>query len=187
MAVRIPCESTLSGGDGVCVTPENGTQVSGRVESNLEGILTVTVEDKDFSTGAEVTVTNGEGAFIGSGTLEIHSPWNVVAYSGRIAQIHVGTGDSVKAGKLLITLEDTDHTAQFESLSRQRREYESLMLELFQMYQTEEITAPALDALFGGHMAARAVRYFLLVLAVGIVWPLTFPRFAKLGRKDESA
>jgi undecaprenyl-diphosphatase len=44
-----------------------------------------------------------------------------------------------------------------------------------------------LDALFGGHMVARAVRYFLLVLAVGILWPLTFPRFAKLGRKDESA
>ena len=43
-----------------------------------------------------------------------------------------------------------------------------------------------LNALFGGHMAARALRYFLLVLTVGIVWPLTFPWFAKLGRKDES-
>lgn len=43
-----------------------------------------------------------------------------------------------------------------------------------------------LNALFGGHMAARAMRYFLLVLTVGIVWPLTFPWFAKLGRKDES-
>ena len=50
----------------------------------------------------------------------------------------------------------------------------------------EGLKAP-LDALFGGHMAARALRYFLLVLAVGIVWPLTFPQFAKLGRKDESA
>lgn len=43
-----------------------------------------------------------------------------------------------------------------------------------------------LEALFGRHMAARAVRYFLLVLTVGIAWPLTFPWFAKLGRKDES-
>lgn len=41
-----------------------------------------------------------------------------------------------------------------------------------------------LDALFGGHMAARAVRYGAVVLAAGIVWPLTFPRFAKLGRKE---
>ena len=43
-----------------------------------------------------------------------------------------------------------------------------------------------LEPLFGGHMAARAMRYFLLVLTVGIVWPMTFPWFAKLGRKDES-
>ncbi len=41
-----------------------------------------------------------------------------------------------------------------------------------------------LDAIFGGHMTARSIRYFLLVLAVGIAWPLTFPRFSKLGRKD---
>ena len=50
----------------------------------------------------------------------------------------------------------------------------------------EGLKAP-LDTMFGGHMTARAVRYFLLVLVAGIVWPLTFPRFAKLGRKDETA
>ena len=49
----------------------------------------------------------------------------------------------------------------------------------------EGLKAP-LDAVFGGHMAARAIRYFALVLVAGIVWPLTFPRFAKLGRKDEA-
>lgn len=41
-----------------------------------------------------------------------------------------------------------------------------------------------LDSLFGGHMIARGLRYLVLVLVAGIVWPLTFPRFAKLGRKD---
>ena len=41
-----------------------------------------------------------------------------------------------------------------------------------------------LEALFGGHMVSRAVRYALVVLAAGIVWPMTFPWFAKLGRKD---
>ena len=41
-----------------------------------------------------------------------------------------------------------------------------------------------LNILFGGHTAARAVRYMAVVLMAGIVWPLTFPRFAKLGRKD---
>ena len=37
-----------------------------------------------------------------------------------------------------------------------------------------------LDALFAGHMAARGVRYFLVVLVAGIVWPMTFRWFQKL-------
>ncbi len=41
-----------------------------------------------------------------------------------------------------------------------------------------------LELLFGGHMAARAVRYFLIVVMAGIVWPLTFSWFAKLGKKE---
>lgn len=41
-----------------------------------------------------------------------------------------------------------------------------------------------LDLLLGGHMAARAVRYFLIVVMAGIVWPLTFSWFSKLGKKE---
>ena len=38
-----------------------------------------------------------------------------------------------------------------------------------------------LETLFAGHLAARAVRYFLIVLAAGLLWPLTFPLFSRLG------
>ncbi len=38
---------------------------------------------------------------------------------------------------------------------------------------------PLCLALFGGHVAATALRYFLLVLFAGCLWPLTFPWFAK--------
>lgn len=48
----------------------------------------------------------------------------------------------------------------------------------------EGMRAP-LEALFAGHMTARAVRYFLIVVVAGIVWPLTFKWFARLGRKAE--
>ena len=41
-----------------------------------------------------------------------------------------------------------------------------------------------LDALFSGHMAARAIRYGLVAVAAGIVWPMTFPWFSRLGRKN---
>lgn len=48
----------------------------------------------------------------------------------------------------------------------------------------EGLRAP-LDALLAGHLAARAVRYFLIVVVAGIVWPLSFRWFGKLGRKGE--
>ena len=37
-----------------------------------------------------------------------------------------------------------------------------------------------LTLLFGNEYAARAVRYFLIVLFAGIIWPMTFRRFANL-------
>ena len=39
-----------------------------------------------------------------------------------------------------------------------------------------------LESIFAGHLAARAVRYFLIVLVAGILWPLTFRWFGKLGK-----
>ena len=41
-----------------------------------------------------------------------------------------------------------------------------------------------LPAAFGGHPAADAVRYFLVVLTAGAIWPVTFPWFARIGRKS---
>ena len=40
-----------------------------------------------------------------------------------------------------------------------------------------------LEAAFGA-LAGRAVRYFLIVVVAGILWPLTFKWFAKLGNKE---
>jgi hypothetical protein len=37
--------------------------------------------------------------------------------------------------------------------------------------------------MLAGHMAARAVRYFLVVTVAGMVWPLSFGWFARLGKE----
>lgn len=44
------------------------------------------------------------------------------------------------------------------------------------------LKAPLL-ALFGGHSVTHGVRYFIVILFAGIVWPMTFKFFAKLGKK----
>ena len=43
-----------------------------------------------------------------------------------------------------------------------------------------------IELIFGGHVIARGVRYFFVVVVAGVVWPLTFPWFSKLGRKEET-
>ena len=40
-----------------------------------------------------------------------------------------------------------------------------------------------LNALFGGSGVATAVRYFIMVLFAGAVWPLTFPLWEKVGKR----
>lgn len=40
-----------------------------------------------------------------------------------------------------------------------------------------------LELIFANHLVARAIRYFFVVLAGGVIWPLTFPWFSKLGNK----
>lgn len=49
----------------------------------------------------------------------------------------------------------------------------------------KEGTKSIFNAIFGDEMIARAVRYCLVVVTAGIVWPLTFKWFARLGKKEE--
>ena len=58
-----------------------------------------------------------------------------------------------------------------------------VVLGLLVVLAVKEGLRSPLDAIFGGHMAARAIRYFLVVLAAGGLWPLTFQWFSHLGRK----
>lgn len=45
------------------------------------------------------------------------------------------------------------------------------------------LKAPLL-ALFGGHSVAHGVRYFIVIFFAGILWPMTFKYFARLGKKS---
>ena len=48
----------------------------------------------------------------------------------------------------------------------------------------EGMRAP-LEWMFGGHIASRAARYFLVVVTAGTLWPMSFQWFAKLGKKEK--
>lgn len=61
-----------------------------------------------------------------------------------------------------------------------------ILLGLALVLAVKEGLRSPLETLFHGHLTARAVRYFLVVVVAGLLWPMTFRYFAKLGRKKET-
>lgn len=143
MAVDLETESTLAVDTAVTLTFSDGSESSGEVLRNLAGEMTVTAEDDGYTPGDTVVVTDGDGNEIGSGELYIYSPWNATAYAGTVKSVKVSEGDSLKAGKALMVLENVGYSAEYRQLIGQRQAYEELMLDLFRMYQSGVVTAPA--------------------------------------------
>lgn len=137
MAVSLEADTGYSAGDSLTVTLSDGTRIPGWVESNLDGILTITVEDTGYKVGETVTVED-----LGSGKLYIHNAWNATAFSGTIKSVAIKEEDTVSPGRTIMTLSDVNSNAAFEVLRAQHQEYEELMLELFRLYQSATITAP---------------------------------------------
>ena len=149
MAVKIQRESQLDAGETVCVVFPDGTETEGRVEQNLEGVLTITMDDIGFAVGVEVTVLTEDGDRLGKGNLYIFNQWNATAYSGTVSGILVKEGAKLYSGQEMIRLDNPGHTSEFQRLIDKRQEYEELMQELFKMYRTETIVAPC-DGIVSG-------------------------------------
>ena len=144
MCVTLTVSSQLIPGDSINVTLDSGKIVTGRVESNLNGELTVTIADNGYAVGDTVTL---EG--LGSGSLEIHNPWLATAFNGTVSQVNIRLEQTVSSGGSLFTLKDTDYTAQRELLAETHRDYEELLQKLLTWQDTGVITAPC-DGLVSG-------------------------------------
>lgn len=144
MGVTLTVSSQLIPGDSINVTLDSGKTVTGRVESNLNGELTVTIADNGYAVGDTVTL---EG--LGSGSLEIHNPWLATAFNGTVSQVNIRLEQTVSSGGSLFTLKNTDYTAQRELLAETHRDYEELLQKLLTWQDTGVITAPC-DGLVSG-------------------------------------
>lgn len=144
MSVTLTVSSQLIPGDSIPVTLDSGKTVTGRVESNLNGELTVTIADNGYAVGDTVTL---EG--LGSGSLEIHNPWLATAFNGTVSQVNIRLEQTVSSGGSLFTLKDTDYTSQRELLAETHRDYEELLQKLLTWQDTGVITAPC-DGLVSG-------------------------------------
>lgn len=149
MAVEIPSVSALATGDTVLVALEDGDPISGRVESNINGTLVVTVEDEGYAAGQKAQVTRTDGSILGTGSLSIHSAWNATAYTGVVSAVNAQKDRKVSSGTSLFTLTDTEFPAQRQALAAKHETYREKLQELMQMYDSGVITAPC-DGLVSG-------------------------------------
>ena len=149
MAVKIERKMDLPTGQSVEVMLSDKTVVTGRVESNLGGEIIITIEDKGYVIGEKATVFTNDSDRVGSGELYVHNPWTATAYSGTIQATNAKEETKVTSGTTLFTLTDTSYQGDLEYLSALHREYEELMQDLFEMYNSGTINAPCTGMVSG--------------------------------------
>lgn len=149
MAVEVEQKTALAAGDSILVTLADGKEITGRVESNLAGKLVVTLEDKGYAVGEQVQLATKEGESIGSGALYVHNAWAATGYSGTVQSVYAREESNTAEGNTLFVLTDTEYSGNVDHYSALHREYEKLLQELFQMYETEVLTAPC-DGIVSG-------------------------------------
>ena len=142
MAVDIETDA-LTVGDGVTVKLSDEEEITGTVESVVGGKATILVTDNGPEYDEVVTVLNDEGTVFGTGNLYIHSALKVTGYAGTIASVKTSVNEKVSDTTRLFTLEDTDYSANYNSLLRERADLEATLLELLTIQRDGAVLATA--------------------------------------------
>lgn len=83
------------------------------------------------------------------------------------------------AGLVIVYFVDSKHI-NFDTKAKWYAQILKLVIGLAGVLAIKSGLSAPLTALFGNEYIARAVRYFLIVVFAGAVWPMTFKKFAKL-------
>ena len=149
MAVQVPASEGLTVASTVTVTLSDGTELAGEVTFLEEGMATVTVADRGYAVGAQVSVKTEDGVLLGDGPLYVHKALHITGYLGTLARIYRSEGSTVYAGAAVIGLTDTADLAEYDALLKQRAEYEAELKTLFEIYEDGYIHAPCKGAIDG--------------------------------------
>ncbi len=147
MALDIETD-TLSVGDTVSVIRAEGAEISGRVESVSAGIATVLVSDNGPRYDEEVTVKTQDGTELGTARLYIHKPLSVTGYAGTVNNVNVKENQQLYSSTTVFTLTDTNFSANYDSLLRERIEAEETLLELLVIQRNGGLVAPISGSIF---------------------------------------
>ncbi|MCD7982432.1 MAG: efflux RND transporter periplasmic adaptor subunit [Clostridiales bacterium] len=142
MAVDITTDS-LTANDSVTVISSSGTSYSGTVESVTDGTATIILTDDETTYGDTVTVSTTGGTELGTGELYIHSQMAITGYAGTVSAVNVSENASVSSGTTLLTLTDTETSANYDAILKEREDTEEQLETLIRIYKEGGICATA--------------------------------------------
>ncbi len=142
MKAEIETALPVHAGDSLVMRLPDGKEYPGRVETALNGKLTVNMTDNGPPLGETVTAFTKDGDEVGSGVLQVHSAWNVLATDGTVFEVNIRENQEITDGWNLFALKDLSGSAEYLSLAAQHREYEALMQDLFALYTDDTVKAP---------------------------------------------
>ncbi len=142
MSVQFKPSSILFVGQTVPVELSDGKQVNGRVDTIVDGEVTVTISDEFGDIGEQVRIVGDDGQELGSGALNIHSPMRIIEADGTVDTVLITEGRTVSAYSELFVLSGTSVSGTYQALATEHRKYEDMMARLFVMYQDGVLSAP---------------------------------------------
>ena len=141
MALQLDTSSDVRPTEDVTVRLPAGQEFPGRVERRLGDTLTVTLTDNGPQIGDTAEVFSAAGERLGSGTLYVHSAWNVTASGGTVTGIHIREGVVANANSVLFDLSGVERDSDYSKYYEQHLEYEKAMLRLYEIYRAGAIVA----------------------------------------------
>ena len=171
MMTELETDVPVRMGQGLTLKFSDGRELPGRVESSLNGRLTVTLTDDGPQLGETVTAYADDGTEVGSGVLAVHNAWNLLATEGTVNYVYVRENQKVLLGSGIVTVENPGGSMEYQKLAAKHREYEDLMQELFALYQDDTLKASqtgfvtGIDEKKAKNMAAGDATYRLEFLA----------------------
>lgn len=143
MAVEIRTNLPVRAGEALTVRLSSGKELPGRVETELEGMLSITLTDDGTGLGDTVTVFRDDGTEVGSGTLSVHNAWNLLATDGTVNYIYVRENQMIWLGGGIVSLQNPGGNTEYRTLAAKHRDYEEMMQELFALYGDNTVKAPS--------------------------------------------
>jgi len=141
MAVDTPVWNGAALGDNVTVKLSSGTDKTGTVSDIENDVATVTLSDNGPKYGDKVIVYH-EGKQMGSGTLYIHHPVEIVGVEGVIDDIKYSENTTVGIGTVLFTLRDMPLSTAYKQIRDNLQDWEKQLVSLMELKKSNAILAP---------------------------------------------